>query len=341
MKMGRGTGSARPRVVVKAKHQVRRSLNRVDNESVRRARSLLHALHHHPPDVLYLGDSAVSFVGAQDADRRRLSTMVADALGSGTAVHVVDGPSFNADIYDAYLGLLKGMPLPSVIVVPLCVRVRFSPWIEHPVHGHKRAIQKIREFDPSRPSWHVHGAFRTPHKPDFDAFHRVPYPNLLGQKTVGDFVSQISAYQRSGDNLARERLLYAYHHGGLLTAGSAAMEAVTVMGQTLRELGCTTVVYQTPVPVQKGIEHYGTEFRSRTEQNFAVLNEAYRLGAGADAAVIESGGCFSTDEFIDPRDATEHLNEAGRRRLAGYIVNEINAAGNGLTRQPERLHADS
>ncbi len=340
--MGLGTVSARPRVVVKAKHQVRRYLNRVDNEAVRRARSLLHALHHHPPDILYLGDSAVSFVGPQDADRRRLSTMVADSLGSGVSVHVVHGPSFNADIYDAYLGLLNGMPLPSVVVVPLCVRVRFSPWIEHPVHGHKRAIQRIRDLDPTRPSWHAHGAFRTPHKPDFEAFHRVAYSNLLGEKTVGDFVSQISAYERSGDHLARERLLYAYHHGGLLTAGTPAMEAVTVMGRTLRELGCTVVVYQTPVPVQKGAEHLGAEFRTRTAQNFAVLNGAYRLGAGEDAPIIESGECFSTDEFIDPHDATEHLNESGRRRLAEFIVNEINGARNGgLTPQADRLPADS
>ena len=54
-----------------------------------------------------------------------------------------------------------------------------------------------------------------------------------------------------------------------------------------------------------------------------VLNSAYRFGAGENAEIIESGTIFSSGQFIDPRDATEHLNEVGRRTLADLIINAV------------------
>jgi hypothetical protein len=153
----------------------------------------------------------------------------------------------------------------------------------------------------------------------------VPYSTLLGEGIVDDYVSKIHEYGRRGNHDERVRMLYAYHHGGLLKAGSPEMEAVTRMGCTLRELGAPSVVYQTPVPVEKAVELFGTEMAERTAASFAVLNAAYRLGAGADAHIIECGTSFSTDEFIDPRDASEHLNETGRRRLTDLIMTQVGA----------------
>lgn len=307
----------------RARYLARKSLDRIDNEAVRRGRALMRALRKHPPDVLYLGDSTVSFVAPEDTDRRRLDTMIKDALGEEVSVHVVDGRGFNPDIYDAYLRLLEGVSVRPLVVVPLCIRVR-TPLTEHPVYGHKRALQKIRSADPSRGAWRLHGAWPKPTEAEFEAYYRLPYSTLLGEGFVGDYVKRINELERTAeDDDERVRMLYAYHHGGLLESASPKMEAVTRMGRTLRELGCAAVAYQTPVPVGTGAALLGPELAVRTAASFAALNEAYRLGAGEDAEIVESGTCFSADEFIDPRDATEHLNEAGRRRLTELIVSAV------------------
>jgi hypothetical protein len=319
------TSKLRQAARIKIRYHIRRSLNRIDNEQLRRARGLLKTLKLQPLDVLYLGDSTTSFVGSGDTDRRQLKTMIGDALGTDVSYHVVDGPSFSPDIYDAYLQLLRAASQPPLVIVPLCVRVRVPPWIEHPVHGHKRALQELRKVDPFKGAWRVHAAFPSPTQEDFDEHRRVPYSTLLGEGTVDDYVSKIGEYGRSGRHDERVRMLYAYHHGGLLKTGSPAMEAVTRMGCTLRELGAPSVVYQTPVPVEKAVELFGTQMAERTAESFAVLNAAYRLGAGTDAPIIECGTSFSTDEFIDPSDASEHLNETGRRRLTDLIVTEVRA----------------
>jgi hypothetical protein len=310
-------------LVHRLRYRVRRTLDRVDNEPVRRARGLLRVLRNHPPDVIYFGESTVSFIGPTDVDRRRLYTMVDDGLGPHVSMHVVHGASFSTDIFDAYLGLLKSTQHRPLIVVPLCVRFRFTPWIEHPVHGHKKALQRIREVDPTKGAWRVHGAWPRPNQVDFDEFHRVPFSSLLGDLTVGDYVTPIAEFQRSGDDVGRVRMLYAYHHGGLLELDSPVMEAVTQMGRTIRELGCPAVVYQTPVPLETGTTLLGQELADRTAASFAAINAAYRLGAGEGVEIIESGTCFTDSEFIDPADATEHLNEFGRRHLAEMILSAI------------------
>jgi hypothetical protein len=307
----------------RSRQSVRGALDRVDNEQVRRARHLLQTLRRDPPDVLYLGDSALTHVAPGDTDRRRLKSMVDQGLGAGVSVHVVDGASFQADIYDAYLNLLYATEARPLVIVPLCIRVRFSPWLEHPVHGLKRPTARIRAVDAHRGAWRVRAAFPAPTRSDFETFSKVPYSNLLGERTVGDFVGPIRQFERSGDTASRTALLYAYHHGGLLTPATPAMDAVTRMGRTIRELGCRAVVYQTPVPVQMGSQLLGPALATRTTESFRVINEAYRLGAGAGAAIIESGTEFTTDEFLDPEDATEHLNERGRHHLADLIVAEV------------------
>jgi hypothetical protein len=284
---------------------------------------LLRRIQNDPPDVLYFGESTSSFVGPHDEDRRRLKTMVRDRLGGEVSFHSVDGASFSADIFDAYLRLLSANNRRPLVVVPLWIRGRFPPWIHHPVHGHQRAIQRIREVDPSQ-SWHrVHAGFKAPTQTDFDEFHRVPYSTLLGQGTVGDYVSGIAEYGRTGNHEARVRMLYAYHQGGLLEADGAEMEAVTRMGRTIQHLECEAIAYQTPSPVMKGTELLGEAMSIRTSESFRVLNQAYRAGAGEDAEIIAAGESFATDEFIDPNDASEHLNEVGRLRLAQMIVTAV------------------
>jgi hypothetical protein len=307
----------------KSRLRVRKVLNQIDNEQVRRARGLLRSLRHNPPDVVFFGDSTASFVGPLDGDQRRLRTMLDDGLGSKVVFRTIDGPSFSADIIDAYLRLLSIAIRPPVVVLPLWIRGRFPPWIEHPVHGHKQAISYIRSIDRNQPSWRVHARIPRPTPAQFDEFANLPYATFLGEALVGDYLSKIRSSRRAGDPEEAIRMLYAYHHGGLLTEDSPELSAVVRLGRTVAQLGCQAVVYQTPSPFEMGSHLWGEEMAQRTTASFEALNSAYRSGAGTEAEVIESGMMFSSDQFIDPSDATEHLNQDGRLPLAKLIVSAV------------------
>lgn len=308
-----------------ALYYTRRALARVDNAEVRGARVLLKTVRRNPPDVVYLGDSAVSFVSAADDDRRRLYRMVADSLGTDITLHPLHGGSFHPALFAEYARLIAAAKRRPLVVLPLCVRVRTLPWIEHPVFGHKAATEFLRTVGPSTPAWRVRAGFTRPTEADFAKFYPLPHPTWAGQLTVGDYVRTLKNAAETGLNDDdRVKLLYAYHHGGIIEPDSVHLDAITRLATTLRELGCPVVVYQTPVPVETGDIFYGPAFSELIRRNFELLDAAYRRGSGDGdgdgAEILQTGMDFSPAEFIDPRDGSEHLNQSGRLRLAATIT---------------------
>ncbi|MCU1658466.1 MAG: hypothetical protein JWO57_3122 [Pseudonocardiales bacterium] len=302
-------------------YHARRTMARLDNAEVRGARQLLTRLRTDPPDVLYLGDSALSFVSPADEDKRRLYTMVGDALGPDVSMHVLHGGSYHPALYTQYLRLAATTGARPLVIVPICVRVRTLPWIEHPIFGHKQATAFLHGLGPHVTPRQVRAGFPRPTPADFSSFHRLPHHTWAGELTVGDYIRRLKDPATHGlDERGRLKLLYAYHHGGLVPDEGEHIEAMTRMGRMLRELGCAVVAYQTPVPVQKGSELHGAQFAELATRNFAVLDAAYRAGLGADAEILQTGTVFGTEEFIDPRDGSEHLNQVGRDRLSEQIV---------------------
>jgi hypothetical protein len=307
----------------RSKRRVRLFLNRIDDEPVRRARGLMKALRTDPPDILWLGDSMLAVGAVDDTDRRRVQHMAAEEVGPGVTWRIIDGAGFNPDMYNGYLRLVQGSSARPLLILPLCIRVR-TPLILHPVYGKRRSIERLRQIDPAKGRWRVHAAFPPATPEEFEAFYKLPYDTILGPGVVGDFVQPIKELERSGrDNDELLRLRFAYHHGSLLSQDGYGIDEITEMGRMVRELGCEAVIYESPVPVPRTVELLGPELHDRILANFELIRAAYREGAGADARIIENGMVFPTDEFADPDDGTEHLNQVGRARLAHLIATEV------------------
>lgn len=304
----------RQRVSIAA-YQVRRQIGRMDNPEVRRARRLARLSRKGKLDVLYLGDSATSFIAPYDSDRRPLHAMIRDNLTAFGQFHTVCGGSYNPPLYSGYLRQVVPDAPPPLVIMPLCARVHTAPWIEHPVYGHKRAAAFLRNVDSSTPLRRIRLGLPLAGPDEWEQFYAVPHPTWAGELKIGEYVRRLKqAPERDED---RARLLYAYHHGGEVQCG-ASLEAVTNLGRELRDRDVRVVVYQTPVPVEKGEELYGPRFRELARDNFAKLDAAFTKGYG-DIGILQTGTTFSTAEFIDWYDGSEHLNQVGRLRLAEEI----------------------
>jgi hypothetical protein len=307
-------GSDDPRLL-RLKDRLGRTYDRLDHPQLRDARRLLRATRDGAPEVVYFGESVLDFVGPRDTDQRRLPTMLADQLGGSLlAVH---GGGYHAELLATYLELLAQRPhRPRVVVLPLWVRGRFLPWIEHPRFGHVDALARLGALGPQTPPWRVRGSLRRATAADFAAYYRLPHPTLLGDLTVGDYAVPLKA-GTVADPQERLALLYAHHHGALLRDGSDALAAVTRMGEAARALGCGIVAYQTPLSVQTGTAVLGEAFHERVQANFDLMDRAF------GGPVLPTGMAFDEAEFIDPTDGSEHLNERGRARLAGLLADAV------------------
>ncbi len=283
--------------------------DRLDHPQLRDARRILHT----SADVVLMGESVLNFVGPDDADTRTLARMVADGL-PGLTTLALHGGGYHAELLTEYVRLLATRPArPKVVVVPLWLRGRLRPWIEHPRFGHVEAMRRLRALEPSTPPWRVRGSLRRETSAEFERYYTLPYTSLLGERSIGDYARPL---KRPGmDPVERLRVLYAFHHGSpVLPEG---LVAVTALGEALRDLGCAAFAYETPVSVQTGERVLGPDFRSTVAENFAAMGKAF---AGD---VIETGTAFGEDAFIDPTDGSEHLNDRGRAELAAILLEQI------------------
>jgi hypothetical protein len=316
------------RVIARARAQLgppaKRWAAKVDNREVRQARRLLHRLRHDPPDVLALGDSTWIFTAPDDRDPRDLEKMIAARLGPATSLHATWGAGYYAAFFDALLGLLRLVDARPLVVVPLCERFNGVAWSNHPFYRYDRAIEVIDRVGVDTPTRKVRASFPPLTAQEMQDYDRIPISTWAGDMTVGEHRRPLKDPAAHGLT-ERERiaLLYAFHHGEEVLPTTPAVEEMAQMARTLRELEVPVVAYQTPVPVGGGEEHFGPAFRARIERGFEVIEAAFRRGYGEDIPIVPTGTGFPMDEFIDPSDATEHLNEAGRSRLADALTTAI------------------
>ncbi|MCU1601070.1 MAG: class SAM-dependent methyltransferase [Frankiales bacterium] len=280
--------------------------DRLDHPQLRDARRLLAA---RDVDLLMLGESVSVFVSPTDTDQRPLPAMVADALPGRRTVSV-QGGGYHAGLLTE---LVRIAPAPRVLVVSLWTRGRLKPWIEHPRFGHHDALERLRAL----PGGPTRGSLRR--EDDFASYYAVPHSSLAGATTIGEHALPLK--QRSLPPDEALALLYAFHHG----APVMQLEAVTALGRACRDKGSSFFAYQAPISVRTGERALGPRFRRLVDDNLAAMAEAFRTGAGQDATVLATASLFGEDEFVDPSDGSEHLNERGRRRLASLIADEVRA----------------
>jgi hypothetical protein len=302
----------------------RRWRRRLDNPEVSQARALVHRLRSGPLDVLHLGASESLFVAPYDEDGRTLPAMVADGLAPDLSMYSLVGASYHPRLYQAYLEVVATYPVRPVVVLGLCIRFGFPPWSHHPEYSFERSLRALDRIDPHAAPWRFRAGVPLATADDFVRHDQVAYPTLDETRaTIGEFRNQLKDPEAAG--LSREeqvRGLYAFHHGSTASLPDPFLADVTRLGRRLQEMNLAAVVYQLPVPVARGSQVLGEALRSQTIENLARMDRAFADGYGP-IDILQTGVLLDEDEFIDPTDATEHVNQRGRQRIADLIVGAV------------------
>jgi hypothetical protein len=302
---------------------VRRWRKRLDNPEVSQARALVHRLRSGPLDVLHLGASESLFVAPYDEDPRTLPAMVADGLAPDLSMYSLVGASYHPRLYLAYLEVAATYPVRPVVVLGLCIRFGFPPWSHHPEYSFARSLGALGQIDAHSAPWRFHASLPLATAADFARHDQVEYATLDGiRTTIGEFRNQLKDPEAGLSPEEQIRGLYAFHHGSTATLPATFLADVTRLGRRLQEMGLPVVVYQLPVPVARGSQVLGEALRSQTIENLARMDSAFADGYGP-IDILQTGVLLDEDEFIDPADATEHVNERGRKRIADLIVEAV------------------
>jgi hypothetical protein len=318
----------RPTLVAKLsgrpRWEIQRMRQRLDDKTLRNARRLVRRLRSDPPGIVHMGSSESEWIAPYDRDRRSLTRLVSEALDDDHGIEVFSGHGYHPALFLEFLRLVRAHEARPLVVHSIFARAAVEPWIRHPIYGYEQAISHLREVDPHGPLRRIHAFGRKPAAEDFERHAALPYDTLLGPGHVRDYVVPLRSGRLGPDE--HVRLLFAYHHTGRLDAGSVALENFTRFGRALREAGCRSIAYHMPFSVDTGVDALGPAFAEHVAATAAAIDEAYLRGTGDAGIVIRTSEHFTPDEFVDPLDATEHLNARGRAHLRDMLVSAARAS---------------
>jgi hypothetical protein len=297
--------------------------DRIDGLEFRTARALMKRAAEERLDVVYLGDSMnFSFGGAGDA--RWLSQMLQDELGSSLSLFSLAGGSYHPALWESYLRLLPPSQTPRVVIHALSCRLMLAPWAQHPLYHYRQQIEVLRAVANGASPLRLRGGFPPPRREEMKAYNELPHRTLVGDLKVGDYLSHIRSEAAGREE--QVRWLYAFHHGGPVTPEAPGLPALDRFASTLAERGCHIVAFHAPVCLPRGRQLLGEELADVVHRNVRLVGARYRAHAGPRTQLLDLTDAFEPDEFVDPDDATEHLNGAGRLRLARLLVEHVRAA---------------
>ena len=144
----------------------------------------------------------------------------------------------------------------------------------------------------------------------------VDYP-LSECATIGDFRRVIAAKPKNEtERRARLREILVFHYGSVLTADHPRLTALSSAVSIARQISPRVVCYITPINAESAARNVGPELCDIVAQNVALIRSTV-------GDVLDWSNAMGENSFFSPDDATEHLNETGRRRLTELIVSHI------------------
>ncbi len=274
-----------------------------------------------PPDVLYAGDSVVERVSCTDADKTGLAELLEDKLRPDIAAVTLSHGAWNPEVYLSIARCFQRLHhRPRLLLLPMNLRC-FSPqWAANPKWSFpevRLAFERfadrgvVTRFVEPRPipseAWEAFDA--TPvHYGGSGLFDRVgPYRLVIAAK--GE-----TAFQQAW----RRRAIFQFHYMHSLDPAHPRVHALRGLMACLAETRIPAALYFTPINHEGGARHWGERFGSAVREQVDRVTEVVRVSSPA-TPVHDFSFAFESSYFLHEDEATEHLNERGRARLADTL----------------------
>ena len=284
-----------------------------------------------PPKVLLLGDSVAERVSWNDYDDRTLAELVINNLKGKTDVAAISYGGFTLDVfYHLMLALEKMKHKPRLVVLPINMR-NFSPqWDLEPSWQFKPEIQQIKRFisDPSLiPSIEPVRRETIPSEV-FNAFDATPVEFAMSPfDRIAQFRLLVNASPATEEQRRfRLRQIFIFHYTNRLVRRHRKLTALENILKLLQEKQIPFLAYVTPLNVDAGVRLVGAEFLTALHENVNMVSSLVGENlTNRQSIFMDWSEAMRSDCFFHADNATEHLNESGRKLLAESIAGEVSA----------------
>jgi hypothetical protein len=280
------------------------------------------------PEILYLGDSVLLRISRDDQDQRKLGEMVEDNLVGKLRAGCIFESAYHVRVYYQLLRAVATMrQRPELVILPINVRC-FSPqWDLSPRFQFKQEIQALEQYitNPRRPVGEVDRVCRQ--MPDYESFDATPVTYPLSPLThLGHFrlIKQCPPEYTAEQKRFRLQQIFIFHYTHPLLPSHPKLAVLNDILQFLADQGIAVVTYVTPINYQAGESYVGKEFLKIYEANVKIVADliAPHLATGR-ASYSDYSTLLGSEYFFNEDNATEHLNQEGRRILSGKITEAV------------------
>lgn len=287
-------------------------------------------------DALNRGDVAAvyfndSVMGGHNDDEPR--TTIATLLGDlgGLSIHPVSGPGYAATLFREYAAVIaQAKHRPRLAIVSINLRAFSDDWFFTPRWMYTASVDYLRLLakPPTLadvPAWLVSGqddpadwlASRTRRDASgHEALFREM--NARRNRLMTAPTPDLSPEE------AKRRRLFIKHYMTDIPPNHPMIGHLLDTAATLSRAGVKTQFYLTPIDVEGGMSLVGGEFAATASDNARRVVKAL-TDAGVDC--LDLSALLSEDLFVDRDYACEHLNLAGRRRVAEALAAHLAKGG--------------
>ncbi|WP_428561344.1 MAG: hypothetical protein ACP59X_18730 [Solidesulfovibrio sp. DCME] len=268
-----------------------------------------------------------SVMGGHTDDEAR--TTIAAMLGPavGLDIYPVSGAGYAAVLYREYAGLAAtAAKKPRLAIIGVNLRSFSDDWLFTPrwVYAATAAYLRLLAAPPTPadlPGWLGRG------KADPDAFWRqrtdrpqAGHEALFARLNAGRDALLAAAPPGLSPDEAGRRTHFINNYMTQITPDHPMLAALSETAQRLARAGVPTVFYLTPIDVEGGRQLVGEALVANVAANSQCIAETLR---GQGATCLDLSALLPTDRFVDREYACEHLDLAGRRRVAEALAQAL------------------
>ena len=278
--------------------------------------------------TLIFGDSVYSRISDRDSDKRNLAKMIQDEFNP-LAVSLIHYSAYNIEIFYTVCKLLKYTKYkPKYIIIPINLR-SFSPqWYLNPNWQYYDEIENINNFIRLNKTYKKYfPVYRSINSGLWNTFlhSRVKFH----QSNLGS----IQDFEEVKDNNVmakhdRLRTIFIYHYLYYLNKNHEHLHLFNKLVDLTLDLRINLFFYFTPVNYNAGVKFVGKDFSKWLCKNTDFISTYLIRGNqkkidniryNKNVYLMDFSQCLNETNFFNENNATEHLNENGRR----YIAREI------------------
>ncbi len=283
------------------------------------------AIKDSSPNILILGDSVFSTVSYDDVDFSTLYEMILSKINDKYNVGGIYYPGYHSGVFYLILCVLKVIgKFPSVVVLPINMRI-FSPqWDFNPEHQCVLAVKELKDFL-------VYSKYDAGEIYDIDNYtsydildkKQFEYPltslkyfrqfnDLVNMKPVNDF-----------ESFERYRQIFIWHYLYPLTSSHRKFLLLKKIVELIKQQKSSLLTYITPINYIAAQKYIGIDFTKIFQNNVQIIKNYFKCENNTKILFNNYSLLLDSEYFTHKNDTTEHLNQNGREIISQLICNQI------------------